>query len=327
MNKEQLLALLATMVRIREFEEMSTSIFLSGEIQGFVHVYIGQEAIATGVCAALRDDDYITSTHRGHGHLIAKGADVNKMLAELCGKKTGYNDGKGGSMHICDIDKGIIGANGLLGAGMTLGAGAAFAAKYNGTDQVAVTFFGDGSSNEGEFHEATNLASLWKLPQIFVCENNEYQVTRHISQTMATDSIAARAKSYKMPGITINGNDVLAVYETAKEAVARARAGEGPTLIECKTTRVGGNFVGDPSLYVPKEIKDTWPGRDCINNFKKKLLADGTVTQEEIDAVYAEEKQRMQDALEFARKSPYPDVSDAVKNVFSDFDEEGRANR
>lgn len=324
MKKEGMLELLARMARIREFEMMAEKVFLSGEIQGFVHVYRGEEATATGVCAALRDDDYITSTHRGHGHLIAKGADVNKMLAELCGKATGCNGGKGGSMHIADIEKGILGANGLLAAGLVIGLGAAFSANYRGTDQVAVSFFGDGSSNEGEFHEAMNLASLWKLPQIFVCENNGYQVTCPMSQTVAVNSIAERAAAYNMPGVTVDGNDVLAVYEAAEAAVERARAGEGPTLIECMTTRVGGHYVGDPSLYVPKDIRDTWPERDCIKNFAGKLIEEGVATEEEVNQILADEKQRVADAMEFARQSPYPDVKEAVAHVFSDFDEEGR---
>lgn len=324
MEKEKMLDLLACMARIREFDTMAEKVFLSGEIQGFVHVYRGEEATATGICAALRKDDYITSTHRGHGHLIAKGADVNEMLAELCGKSTGCNGGKGGSMHIADIDKGIIGANGLLAAGLTLGTGAAFSAKYRETDQVAVSFFGDGSSNEGEFHETMNLASLWKLPQIFVCENNGYQVTCPVSRTVACKTIAERASAYNMPGVTVDGNDVLAVLEAARKAVERARNGEGPTLIECITTRVGGHYVGDPSPYVPKEEKATWKERDCIERFSKLLVKEGIATEAEIDEIKKAEKKRIEDAMEFARQSPYPDVEEAVRNVYSDFDEEGR---
>ena len=324
MKKEQMLQFLATMCRIREFEMMAEKVFLSGEIQGFVHVYRGEEATATGVCAALRNDDYVTSTHRGHGHLIAKCADVNQMLAELCGKATGCNGGKGGSMHIADVDRGILGANGLLAAGMTIGTGAAFSAKYRGTDQVTVTFFGDGSSSEGEFHETMNLASLWKLPMIFVCENNGYAVTNPMSNAISVKTIAERGAAYNMPAVTVDGNDVEAVYAAAEAAVARARAGEGPTLIECLTTRCGGHYVGDPSLYVPKAIRDTWPQRDCIENFCKKLIAEEIATAEEVEAVRAAEKNRLVEALEFARQSPYPPVSAAVENVYSDFVEEGR---
>lgn len=324
MKKEEMLELLARMIRIREFELMAEKIFLSGEIQGFVHLYRGEEAVATGICAALKQEDYVTSTHRGHGHLIAKGIDVKEMLAELCGKATGCNGGKGGSMHIADVNKGVVGANGLLAAGLVLGVGAAFSAKYRGTDQVTVSFFGDGSSSEGEFHEAMNLASLWKLPQIFVCENNGYAVTNPMSNAISIDSIAKRAAGYNMPGIQVDGNDVLAVYETAKKAVARARAGEGPTLIECMTTRCGGHYVGDPSLYIPAEIRATWPERDCIENFGKKLQEERIATAEEITEIKAAEKKRLEEALEFARQSPYPPVSAAVENVYSDFVEEGR---
>ncbi len=322
--KEEMLELLARMARIREFELMAEKIFFSGEIQGFVHLYRGEEATATGICAALRNDDYVTSTHRGHGHLIAKGADVNAMLAELCGKATGCNGGKGGSMHIADIDRGILGANGLLAAGMTLACGAGFSAKYRGTDQVAVSFFGDGSSSEGEFHETLNLASLWKLPVIFVCENNGFGVTNPVENALAVKNVADRAAGYSMPGVIVDGNDVLAVLAAAREAVARARAGEGPTLIECKTTRCGGHYVGDASLYVPQEIRDTWPGRDCIENFSKKLVAEGIATEDEVKAVRGAEVRRLRDALEFARQSPYPPVTAAVENVYSDFVEEGR---
>lgn len=324
MKKEEKLQLLSRMHRIREFEKMAEKIFLSGEIQGFVHVYRGEEATATGICSALRKDDYITSTHRGHGHLIAKGTDVKKMLAELSGKATGCNGGKGGSMHIADIENGVIGANGLLAAGMTLAIGAAFSAQYRGTDQVTACFFGEGSSNEGEFHETLNLASLWKLPVIFVCENNGYQVTAPMKSLMATESVARRAASYNMPGVTVDGNDVMAVHDAAAEAVARARAGEGPTLIECITTRCGGHYVGDPSLYVPKPERDTWPVRDCIMNFSEQLVKEGTATEDEVKAIEEAEVQLLKDALEFARSSPYPPVTDAIKHVYSDIEEEGR---
>ena len=324
MKKEEMLELLAKMCRIREFEKTAEKIFLSGEIQGFVHVYRGEEATATGICSALRKDDYITSTHRGHGHLIAKGSDVKKMLAELSGKATGCNGGKGGSMHIADVENGVLGANGLLAAGLAIGCGAAFSAKYRGTDQVVCSFFGDGASSEGEFHEVLNLASLWKLPQIFVAENNGYAVTNPMSNAICVPTISERAKAYNMPGVQVDGNDVLAVRQAADEAVARARRGEGPTLIECMTTRCGGHYTGDPSLYVPQEIRDTWPLRDCIDNFSKKLIEEGIATEQEVEDVRAAEVQRLKDALEFAHQSPYPDVSTAVENVYSDFVEEGR---
>lgn len=325
MDKNEKLELLATMARIREFELMSEKIFLSGEIQGFVHLYRGQEATATGVCSALREDDYITSTHRGHGHLIAKGADVNGMLAELCGKQTGCNGGKSGSMHIADISKGILGANGLLAAGIPIAVGAGFSAVFRGTDQVAVSFFGEGASSEGLFHEALNMAGLWQLPVIFVCENNGYGVTNPFANAVAADTVASRAAGYRMPGVTVDGNDVLAVREAADEAVARARSGQGPTLLECMTTRTAGHYVGDASLYVPKELRDTWPERDCIENFSKQLITEGVASEEEVTQTRERETKRLQDALEYARQSPYPPVSDAVRNVYTDLVEEGRS--
>jgi len=323
MNKTEMLELLACMARIREFETLAEKIFLSGEIQGFVHLYTGQEAVATGVCAALRKSDYIASTHRGHGHIIAKGGDVKNMLAELSGKQTGYNGGKGGSMHISNIDLGILGANGIVAAGMPIATGAGFAAKYRGSDDVSVTFFGDGASVQGLFHETMNLASLWKLPVIFVCENNGWAVTNPITNACLVKTVAERAVNY-MPSVTVDGNDVLAVYEAAKTAVARARAGEGPSLIECNTTRIRGHYVGDTSQYVPQEERDAWPVRDCIKNFTEKLIDMGIATEEETRQVKATEYSQLQEALEFARSSPYPPVSSAVENVYSDIVEEGR---
>ncbi len=324
MNKKEYLELLSKMARIREFETMAEKVFLSGEIQGFVHLYTGQEAVATGICAALLDTDYIASTHRGHGHLIAKGADVSLMLAELSGKATGYNSGKGGSMHIANVDLGILGANGLLAAGMGIATGAAFSSKYRGKDDVAVTFFGDGASSEGEFHETLNICSLWKLPVIFVCENNNYGVTTPTREAVAIEKISERAKSYNIPGVTVDGNDVLAVLDAAKTAVSRARSGEGPTLIECMTTRIKGHYVGDASLYVPKDEKKSWVERDCINNYCKYLLDEGIATEDELQSIKDAEKELLKGALEFARKSPYPDVSTAIQNVYTDIVEEGR---
>lgn len=246
------------------------------------------------------------------------------MLAELCGKQTGYNGGKAGSMHISDISIGILGADGLVAAGLAIATGAGFAVKYRDEDNVAVTFFGDGASCEGEFHETLNLASLWKLPVIFVCENNRYAVTNPISNTISVKTIAERASAYSIPGCTVDGNDVLAVYEATNAAVARARAGGGPTLIECMTTRVGGHYVGDSSLYVPKEERDTWPERDCIQSFIKKLISMNIATEVEIQDILTSEATRLQEALEFARNSPYPPVTSALENVYSNFVEEGR---
>ena len=234
-----------TLVRIRKFESRAVDLFAEGQIPGFLHSYLGEEAIATGVCANLRKTDFITSTHRGHGHIIAKGGDTKYMMAELYGRTTGYCKGKGGSMHIADRDLGILGANGIVGAGQDIAVGAGLAIRYRGTDQVAACFFGDGSTNQGTFHEALNLASVWKLPVIFVCENNHFGISMSQSKHQAIQDIADRAASYGFPGIAVDGNDVMAVYEVAKEAVDRARKGQGPTLIECKTWRWRGHFEGN----------------------------------------------------------------------------------
>jgi TPP-dependent pyruvate/acetoin dehydrogenase alpha subunit len=247
LSNEKLIEMYRTMKKIREFETKAAELFAEGSIPGFVHLYIGEEAVATGVCANLKDSDYITSTHRGHGHIIAKGGDLKYMFAELFGKATGYCKGKGGSMHIADADRGILGANGIVGAGHNIAVGAGLSAKYRGTDQVCVCFFGDGSTNQGTFHESLNLASIWKLPVIFVCENNLYGISMHQSRHQAIQDVADRAVAYNIPGVVVDGNDVLAVYEAAKEAIDRARNGQGPTLIECKTYRQRGHFEGDPT--------------------------------------------------------------------------------
>ena len=253
-TKEFAVKLYETMCTIRKFEECVKHDFLAGEIPGFTHSYIGEEAIATGVCAALRDDDVIESTHRGHGHCVAKGADVNRMMAEIFGKETGLCKGRGGSMHIADFSIGMLGANGVVGGGYNLATGAALAFKnVLKTDQVAVVFFGDGASNRGTFHEAMNAASAWKLPVIFVNEMNCWASTTPYRTTCNVENISDRAAGYHIPGVVVDGQDPFAVYEAAKAAVERARAGEGPTMIECKTYRIEGHFVGDPELYRSKE--------------------------------------------------------------------------
>ena len=243
LNNTKIIEMYKTMKRIREFETNASKLFAEGQIHGFVHLYIGEEAVATGVCSNLREDDYITSTHRGHGHIIAKGGDVKYMMAELYGRQTGYCKGKGGSMHIADATKGIIGANGIVGAGQNIATGAGLSAKLRGTDQVCACFFGDGSTNQGTFHESLNLASIWRLPVVFVCENNLYGISMHQSRHQAIQDIADRAVAYNIPGVVVDGNDVFAVYEAANEAIERARNGQGPSLIECKTYRHHGHFL------------------------------------------------------------------------------------
>lgn len=313
------------MKRIREFETKAAELFAEGRIPGFVHLYIGEEAVATGVCANLKDSDYITSTHRGHGHIIAKGGDLKYMFAELFGRETGYCKGKGGSMHIADADRGILGANGIVGAGHNIAVGAGLSAKYRDTDQVCVCFFGDGSTNQGTFHEALNMASIWKLPVIFVCENNLYGISMHQSRHQAIQDVADRAVAYNMPGVVVDGNDVLAVYEAAKEAVDRARNGQGPTLIECKTYRHRGHFEGDPTVYRDEEEVKEWVQKDPIPRLVEFMLDNNVVTEEEIKKIDEEIAAEIEEAIKFAEESPFPPVEAAVEDIYTDIVEEVRS--
>jgi len=317
-EKDKLVWMYTNMLTIRRFEEKVIEYFASGSIPGFVHLYIGEEAVATGTCANLRDDDYITSTHRGHGHLISKGGDLNLMMAELFGKETGYCKGKGGSMHIADLDLGILGANGIVGGGPPIASGAALAAKYKGTDQVVACFFGDGASNQGTFHEGLNLASIWKLPVVFVAENNMYGISFSQKKSMSVPDIADRAAAYDLPGVVVDGNDVIAVYEAVGEAVKRARAGQGPTLIECKTYRHRGHFEGDPTVYRPKEEFETWKKRDPIPRFEVQLLQMDVLTQADLDKISAEIDQKIQRAIKFAEESPWPAVEEILDDVYTE---------
>lgn len=306
-----------TMVKIREFEEHAAQQFADGKIPGFVHLYVGEEAVAAGVCATLRDTDYITSTHRGHGHLISKGGDVKLMMAELFGKKTGYCKGKGGSMHIADMDLGIMGANGIVGGGPPLAAGAGFACQYLGKDDVAVCFFGDGASNQGTTHEGMNLAACWKLPVVFVNENNRYGISCCIDNATCVTDIADKAAAYDMPAVTVDGNDVMAVYEAAVEAVNKARKGGGPTLIECKTYRHRGHFEGDPAEYRTKEELDEWKAKDPIPRLEKKLIETGALTQAQVDETRKKVRDEVEAAIRFAEESPWPEPSEVTDDVYT----------
>ena len=308
-NKEEMLGLLRMMVRIRTFEDTSAKMFTDGKLIGFLHLYSGEEAIATGVCACLRDDDYITSTHRGHGHCLAKGADMNRMMAELFGRETGYSKGKGGSMHIADISKGIIGANGIVGAGIPIAVGAGFAQKYRETDGVAVSFFGDGASNRGTFHEGLNMASALNLPAIFVCENNRFGMSTPFAYHSKNKSISQRAAAYDMPGVTVDGNDPVAVRDAMREAVERARTDGGPTLIECLTWRHYGHFIGDAAPYKKPEDEAMWRERDPIPNFEKRLLADELASESELEKIHSDAHEEVRLSIEFAEASPFPEVS------------------
>ncbi len=310
-------ALYRKMVTIRKFEEKIGELFLGGELPGFVHLYIGEEAIASGICSNLTDEDYITSTHRGHGHCIAKGANIKPMMAEIFGKKTGYCKGKGGSMHIADFSIGMLGANGVVGGGYTLAVGAALAAKMKKTRQVAVCFFGDGASNRGTFHEAINMAAAWKLPVIFLCENNQWASTTPYRTTTAVENIADRAVGYGIPSNIVNGNDVFAVYEAAKVAIERAREGGGPTLIEAKTYRIKGHFVGDPEMYRTKaEVQERFEKDDPLKNFVSDVLAKGWLKKAELDQIETKITEEVDAAVDSARKDPYPDDNELYSDLY-----------
>jgi pyruvate dehydrogenase E1 component alpha subunit len=324
LSNNQMTEMYKTMLKIRKFETQAMDLVANGSIHGFVHLYIGEEAVATGVCANLNDDDYITSTHRGHGHIVAKGGDLKFMMAELYGKETGYCKGKGGSMHIADATKGILGANGIVGAGHNIATGAGLSAQYRGTDQVCVCFFGDASTNQGTFHESLNLASVWKLPVVFVCENNGYGISVSQARHQAIKDVSDRAVAYNMPGITVDGNDVMAVQEASQEAIKRARAGQGPTLIECKTYRQRGHFEGEPGLYRPEEEIKEWMAKDPIPRFEAFMVENEVATQDEINEINESIDKMLDEAIEFAENSAYPSPEAAVEDVYTDLIEEVR---
>ncbi|HET90978.1 MAG TPA: thiamine pyrophosphate-dependent dehydrogenase E1 component subunit alpha [Chloroflexi bacterium] len=311
-NKEKLLWAYERMKLIRTFEDRVAGLFAEGKLPGFVHLYAGEEAIGVGVISHLTDKDYITSTHRGHGHCIAKGVDVSPMMAELYGKATGACKGKGGSMHIADVDKGMLGANGIVGAGGPLACGSGLMAKTLGTDQVTVCFFGDGAAEQGTMHEAMNLASIWKLPVVFVCENNGYAETTPWGYHCAAKDISDRAVAYDMPGATVDGTDFFAVYEAAEVAIERARKGEGPSLIECRGFRYYGHFEGDAMLYFTEEEKARNRARDPIESFKKRVLERGLLSEEEIAGIDAKTAKMVEEAVEFAEESPWPVPEDVL---------------
>jgi pyruvate dehydrogenase E1 component alpha subunit len=315
--RETLILMYDRMLRIRHFEDRVKDLFAAGEMPGFVHLYLGQEAVAVGACAPLNDDDYITSTHRGHGHIIAKGGDMKLMMAELYGKATGYNKGKGGSMHIADPRLGILGANGIVGAGLPIATGAGLSAKLRNTGQVAVCFFGDGASNQGTFHEAINIAAAFDLPVVYVCENNLYAVGTRQANVRKVEDIADRGMGYAIPGLAIDGNDVVAVYEACREAVGRARNGLGPTLIECKTYRWRTHFEGEPDTYRPPEEVEAWIKREPIAPYCKLLVEQGVLSQAEADEVETGVLQELDEAVEFARQSPLPEPESALEDLWA----------
>ena len=319
LDSRQLLDMYRTMVTIRAFDRRAVEEFHAGNIPGVVHAYIGEEAVAVGVCSALRRDDNIVSTHRGHGHTIAKGADLKLMMAELFGRSNGYCHGKGGSMHIADFSVGMLGANGIVGAGMPIAAGAALAAQLDQSDRVAVAFFGDGASNEGAFHGSMNLASIWKLPAIFVCENNGWAVSVPSTYALSVQDVAVRAAAYNIPGVTVDGIDVLAVYEVMSEAVQRARSGHGPTLIECKTHRwrTHAEQRGNPADPRPQEEVERARHHDPLVVFGTALQERDIATAVVLREVERQVDAAVEEAIAFAKASPLPKPEDALQDVFA----------
>lgn len=317
LKKEQFSEMYRKMLEIRLFEEKVFDLYGQNLVPGTIHLYVGEEAVAVGVCSNLNVDDYITSTHRGHGHCIAKGADLRRTMAEILGKKTGYCKGKGGSMHIADFAVGMLGATAVVGAGLPIAVGAGLSAKLRKTSQVVACFFGEGASNQGTFHESINMASVWALPVVFVCENNLYAMGTRQSRIMNIQNVADRAAAYGIPGVIVDGNDVLVVYEAARTAVERARAGKGPTLIECKTYRHKGHSRVDSGKYRPKEEVEEWLGKDPIKRFRQAMLGNGILTQTELEHVEKEVADEVADAVKFALDSPYPEGKEALENVYA----------
>ena len=314
---EVLLKMYRNMLRIRRFEEQIWEVYTGGLMHGLAHLYIGEEAVAVGACTALRDDDFITSTHRGHGHCVAKGGNLEAMMAEVMGRVTGHCRGKGGSMHIADMSVGILGANGIVGGGFGIATGAALSAKKRGTDQVAVCFFGDGASNQGIFFETMNFAAIWQLPIIYLCENNHYGEYTATEKVTAGKNIADRATPFGIPSDQADGSDAIAVYEATAKAVERARSGGGPTLIECDTYRYRGHHVGDPGeSYRPKEERDEWLAKDPINRLREKMQTNNIASEAELDAEMREVESEVALAVEAAKKADYPDVSEVNQHVY-----------
>jgi len=315
---EPLVDLYHRLVLIRRFEERASELRLGGFIPGFLHPSIGQEAVAVGVCAALGPDDVITSTHRGHGHMLARGADPRRMYAELFARQDGYNRAKGGSLHMIDTELGFLGANGIVGGGIPLATGAALQLKRIGSQAIAVSFFGDGATNEGSFHESLNLASLWSLPVVYVCENNLYGEFTRQDKHQPVKDIAVRADSYAIPGVIVDGNDVLAVRRAMDEAATRARSGRGPTLIEAKTYRHRGHYEGDMGTYRPPEEVSEWLVRDPIALFGRRLVQAHGIMEEELERITSDVERELDEAAAFADSSPHPSPDEALEDVYLD---------
>ncbi len=315
-SKQQKIEMLKTIITIRRFEEKTIQLYQTAKIWGYLHPSIGQEAIAAGACMALKKDDYIISHHRGHGHCIAKGADLNKMMAELYGKATGYCKGRGGSMHIADTELRMLGANGIVGGGIPISVGAGFSCKMEGKGEVVLCFFGDGASNNGVFHESLNMSAVFKLPVIYLCENNMYAISMSSCDAVACKDVANRAGAYDMPGVIIDGSDTLAVYESVSRAAELAREGKGPSLIEAKAYRFGGHHPNDPAEYREKEEVEFYKKeKDPVKNFKKKLLDSKVVTEKEIDGMEKEVQIAVDESVRFAEDSPEPQLDKFLEEV------------
>ena len=321
-GKELYMLMLKRMMLIRRFDETVKDLVQSAELVGMAHCYIGEEAVAVGACTALRDEDYITGNHRSHGHPISKGGDVRRAMAELLGKATGYCKGKGGSMHLADFEIGILGESGIVASALPVAVGAALGSKMQNNDRVVISFFGDGASNQGACHEAMNMASIWKLPVIFLCENNQYAVTTSFRDTVAVENVSDRAVAYNMPGVLVDGQEVMAMHEATVVAIQRARAGEGPSLIEAQTYRYEDHSEGLNRIlrepYRTDEEVEQWKERDPISLHSTWLKEQGVATEEEIASVWSEVSQAIDDALEFARNSPYPDADDLFTDMYAD---------
>jgi pyruvate dehydrogenase E1 component alpha subunit len=318
LDKPLLLDLYRKMVTVRNFEETAADLFKKGQLPGFLHLYVGEEAVAAGVMSHLTPQDMITSTHRGHGHAVAKGARLDMMFAELFAKKTGYCHGKGGSMHIADLDLGILGANGIVGGGVPIATGAGLALKMKGSDRVTVCLFGDGASNTGAFYEGVNLAAVWGLPVVFICENNQYAESTPRKVHQKVKDVADRAAAFNIPGGVMDGMDVFDVYQKAGEAIDRVRAGGGPILLEAKTYRFWGHYVGDPQVYRTKEEVEEWRKRDPILTFRDRVVKEGKISAGELDAIEAQVKKDIEAAIEFARQSPEPELETALQDIFTE---------
>jgi acetoin:2,6-dichlorophenolindophenol oxidoreductase subunit alpha len=315
--RDKLIEMFRKMLEIRLFEEKVFELYGQNLVPGTIHLYAGEESVAVGICNALEKTDYVTSTHRGHGHCIAKGADLKRTMAEILGKKTGYCKGKGGSMHIADFSVGMLGATAVVGAGLPIAVGAGLSAKLRKSNQVVVCFFGEGASNQGTFHESLNMASVWKLPVVFVCENNLYAMGTRQSLVMNIENVSDRAAGYGIEGVKVDGNDVSAVYEVACKAVEKARRSGGPTLVECKTYRHKGHSRVDPAKYRAKEEVQEWLGRDPVKLLRNALIQKHSVTETELQAIEREVQNEIEEAVKYSLNSPYPAPQEALEDVYA----------